>query len=65
MAFLNDEQQSLAHEVAVMLTDRGQTVAVAEGTAGGLISAALLWVPGHRATTRAARCFTRLTHASC
>jgi len=46
MAFLNEEQQTLAQEIATRLTQRNETVAVAEGTAGGLISAALLWVPG-------------------
>jgi PncC family amidohydrolase len=46
MSFLNDEQQALASEIAALLTDRGEKVAVAEATAGGLISAALLWVPG-------------------
>ena len=45
-SFLNPEQQALAKEVAALLTDRGQTVTVAEATSGGLISAALLWVPG-------------------
>lgn len=44
--FLNDEQQSLAQEIATLLTNRGEKVAVAEATAGGLISAALLWVAG-------------------
>jgi len=46
MSFLTAEQQALAQEIASLLTEREQTVAVAEGTAGGLISAALLWVPG-------------------
>jgi len=46
MAFLNDEQKALANEIAALLTAREQKVAVAEATAGGLISAALLWVPG-------------------
>ncbi len=46
MSFLNNEQKELALEIASMLTPRGQTVAVAESTCGGLISAALLWVPG-------------------
>jgi PncC family amidohydrolase len=46
MAFLNEEQQALANEIAALLTERGEKVAVAEGTAGGLVSAALLWVPG-------------------
>jgi nicotinamide-nucleotide amidase len=45
-SFLNTDQQALAREIASLLTERGQTVAVAEATAGGLISAALLWVPG-------------------
>lgn len=44
--FLNDEQEELAQEIASLLTAREETVAVAEATAGGLISAALLWVPG-------------------
>ena len=44
--FLNEEQQRLALEIAAQLTERGETVAVAEATAGGLISAALLWVSG-------------------
>jgi nicotinamide-nucleotide amidase len=46
MSFLTDEQKALALEIAEMLTPRNQTVAVAESTCGGLISAALLWVPG-------------------
>jgi PncC family amidohydrolase len=46
MSFLNTEQQALANEIAALLTSREETVAVAEGTAGGLVSAALLWVPG-------------------
>lgn len=45
-AFLNSEQEALAQEIATLLTERGETVAVAEATAGGLVSAALLWVPG-------------------
>jgi len=44
--FLNTDQQQLADEIASLLTERGETVAVAEATAGGLISAALLAVPG-------------------
>ncbi len=36
----------LATEVGTSLKDRGQTVAVAESSAGGIISAALLAVPG-------------------
>lgn len=46
MAFLTDEQQGLALEISSLLIERGESVAVAEATAGGLISAALLWVPG-------------------
>ncbi len=44
--FLNEEQQRLAAEIGTRLTERGETVAVAEATAGGLISAALLSVAG-------------------
>ena len=44
--FLNAAQQSLAREIAALLIARNETVAVAEGAAGGLISAALLSVPG-------------------
>lgn len=36
----------LAADIATRLRDRGETVAVAEGSAGGLISATLLSVPG-------------------
>ncbi|MGE0057737.1 MAG: CinA family protein [Dehalococcoidia bacterium] len=46
MAFLNDEQKALANEIAALLIERGEKVAVAEATAGGIVSAALLWVPG-------------------
>jgi PncC family amidohydrolase len=46
MAFLNDEQKALANEIAALLIDRNEKVCVAEATAGGLVSAALLWVPG-------------------
>jgi PncC family amidohydrolase len=35
-----------AHAIAARLVARGETLAVAEGSAGGLISAALLAVPG-------------------
>lgn len=45
-AFLNAEQEALASEIAVLLLDRGERVAVAEATTGGLISAALLSVAG-------------------
>jgi nicotinamide-nucleotide amidase len=45
-SFLNADQQMLVTEIAALLTGRGETVAVAEGTAGGLISAGLLAVAG-------------------
>jgi PncC family amidohydrolase len=44
--FLDPEQRELAQQIGSLLSERGQTVAVAEATAGGLISAALLSVPG-------------------
>jgi PncC family amidohydrolase len=40
------ELDRLAAAVAQRLTERGETVAVAESSAGGLISSALLAVPG-------------------
>ena len=46
MSFLTQEQKDLAAEIGAMLTERGEKVAVAEATAGGLVSAALLWVAG-------------------
>jgi len=36
----------IAEQIAVILTERRQTIAVAESSTGGLISAALLAVPG-------------------
>ena len=44
--FLNAEQEALTAEIASVLTERGETVAVAEATTGGLVSAALLSVAG-------------------
>jgi nicotinamide-nucleotide amidase len=41
-----DSLLPLAERIATRLTERKETVAVAEGSAGGLISAALLAVPG-------------------
>jgi PncC family amidohydrolase len=41
-----DELLGLAQQVAQVLIARGQTIAVAESSAAGLISAALLSVPG-------------------
>ena len=62
--FLNTEQEALAQEIASLLIARGQTVAVAEATTGGLVSAALLWVAGASATIKAAAWCIRWTHAS-
>ena len=44
--FLTDEQEQLANDIAERLIARGETVAVAESTTGGLVSAALLAVAG-------------------
>jgi PncC family amidohydrolase len=41
-----DRLLALAHDIAARLKARGETVAVAESSAGGLIAAALLSVPG-------------------
>jgi PncC family amidohydrolase len=41
-----DEIGRLAERIAARLRERGETVAVAESSAGGLISAALLTIPG-------------------
>jgi len=41
-----DRSFALAEKIAARLIERKETVAVAEGSAGGLISAALLAVPG-------------------
>ena len=45
-SMFSDEFTHLAHRAGDLLRSRGETVAVAEGSAGGLISAALLCVPG-------------------
>ena len=44
--FLSDEQRALVAEIAALLVARSETVAVAESTSGGLISAALLSAAG-------------------
>lgn len=49
---LSDELDAVALRAATLLRERGDTVAVAEGSAGGLISAALLAVPGASAYYR-------------
>ena len=43
---MNDRAYALAEKIAARLIERKETVAVAEGSAGELISAALLAVPG-------------------
>lgn len=43
---------SMAEPVGQLLKDRGQTVAISESAAGGLVSAALLSVPGASAYYR-------------
>jgi nicotinamide-nucleotide amidase len=43
---LSDDLTSRARAAGALLRERGETVAVAEGSAGGLLSAALLSVPG-------------------
>ncbi len=46
MSFLTQDQSTLANEIASLLTERAETVCVADGTTGGLVSAALLSVAG-------------------
>src|SRR3981081_189691 len=41
-----DESLALAEQIGQLLTTRKETIAIAESSAGGLISAALLGVPG-------------------
>ncbi|MFC3070686.1 CinA family protein [Phenylobacterium soli] len=41
-----EELEALAAEIGERLKDRGETISVAESSSGGLISAALLSVPG-------------------
>lgn len=50
--FLTDEQAALAEAIAATLIARTETIAVSDGTTGGLISAALLAVPGASAYYR-------------
>ncbi len=49
---LTTELTDRAAEIGTLLRDRGETIAVAEGSAGGLISASLLSVPGASAYYR-------------
>ncbi len=43
---MTSKLQTLANTIGALLKERGETVAVAESSTGGLISAALLAVPG-------------------
>src|SRR5436309_14499823 len=70
MAF-SPELADLAGRVGARLKERGETIAVADGSAGGLISAALLSVPGASAyfvgggalyTARSKEVFLGLSH---
>ena len=45
---LTDDLLDTARRAGLLLRERGETVAVAEGSAGGLISAALLALPGFK-----------------
>lgn len=49
MNFLNEEQLALATRIAHILTTCKETVAVCESSAGGLVSACLLAIPGSSA----------------
>ena len=54
-----------AEKVAALLKKRGETVAVAESSAGGLLSAALLAVPGRLPISSAARSCTHTPRVAC
>jgi PncC family amidohydrolase len=46
MSFMNDEQGRLVDEIATVLVEHGQTLAVAESSSAGLAAACLLTYPG-------------------
>ena len=46
MSFVTVEQMNLVKEIAAILTRANETLSVAESSAGGLISACLLSMPG-------------------
>src|SRR5687768_14587565 len=43
---IGPESSRLAADASRLLRERGETISVAEGSAGGLVSAALLSIPG-------------------
>src|SRR5215208_2473845 len=68
----SQELSEVANRVGARLKERGETIAVAEGSAGGLVSAALLAVPGASAyfvagavlyTTKSKEALLGLSHA--
>ncbi len=46
MSFMTEEQVNLVKKIAVILTTANEKLAVAESSAGGLVSACLLSIPG-------------------
>jgi nicotinamide mononucleotide (NMN) deamidase PncC len=56
---------ALGQRVGDKLVARGETLAVAESSAGGLLSAHCCRAPARRPTTSAARCSTPAARAGC
>lgn len=52
MPLVDEQVQALAARAAALLVERGESIAVCESSAGGMISAALLSVPGASAYYR-------------
>lgn len=46
MSFITEEQTELVAKIAAILTSANETLSVAESSAGGLVSACLLSIPG-------------------